>query len=214
MNYYFSSAGCSGCLPPFFQRPLSLTLHVLQIFIEGNLKLSAILSSVFSILVHSVICSQILICNSLLTGHPQSLSFTSTIGPKCGCQINNTPATLLPHVYLLTWTTVFLFAYIKFKILILFFKAKRDLAPKHLAFVMPLSASSHWTLRSSNSSDMGQSRSFASIGSSFWNILSPSLLTISSLHLCFSQNLVLLSWPCVLGAPLSGSPYQRRFLNV
>ena len=68
---------------------------------------------------------------------------------------------------------------------ILIFKAQRGLAPKYLvdAIQRSLSASSHRALRSSNRLDllvprsrtaMAQSRSFAAIGPSLWNALSPS----------------------------------------
>ena len=79
-----------------------------------------------------------------------------------------------------------LHARIQFKILTLIFKAQRGLAPKYLVDVIlrPHSASSHRPLRSSNRLDllvprtrtaMAQSRSFASIGPSLWNALSPSV---------------------------------------
>src|SRR5688572_21098789 len=78
-------------------------------------------------------------------------------------------------------------ALIKFKILILVFKAQRALAPKYLAeaLLRPRQASSHRPPRSSNRLDllvphtiiaMAQSRSFTSIGPSLWNTLSPSRL--------------------------------------
>jgi hypothetical protein len=77
-------------------------------------------------------------------------------------------------------------ARIQFKILALMFKAQKGLAPKYLTEVLlrPHSVSSHRPLRSSNRLDlfvprtrtaMAQSRSFASIGPSLWNSLSPSL---------------------------------------
>ena len=122
-------------------------------------------------------------------------------------------------------------ARIKFKILILVFKAQRGLAPKYLADVLlrPLSASSHRPLRSLNRlellvphtrTSMAQSRSFTSIGPSLWNALSPSTrsrilasILSSTLNLLFSKPFSSL-WPCALEAPLNGSPYERRFINV
>src|ERR1043165_921434 len=79
-----------------------------------------------------------------------------------------------------------LVARIQFKILTLIFKAQRGLAPKYLvdAIRRPHSASSHRTLRSCNRLDllvprsrtaMAQSRSFAPIGPSLWNALSPTV---------------------------------------
>ena len=77
-------------------------------------------------------------------------------------------------------------ARIQFKILTLIFKAQRGLAPQYLIGVIlrPHSAPSHRPLRSCNRLDllvprtrtsMAQSRSFAAIGPSLWNALSPSV---------------------------------------
>src|SRR5688572_33113437 len=97
-----------------------------------------------------------------------------------------------------------LHARIQFKILSLIFKAQRGLAPQYLVGVIlrPHSASSHRPLRSCNRLDllvprsrtaMAQARSFASIGPSLWNALSPSvrskILSGSLFFLRFSQNL-------------------------
>ena len=124
-----------------------------------------------------------------------------------------------------------LHARIQFKILTLIFKAQSGLAPKHLVDVIlrPHSASSHRRLRSCSRLDllvprtrtaMAQSRSFASVGPSFWNALSPPVRSkilsgsLSSsfafLKTCFfSRGLA----HC-MGALLNGSPYERRFTNV
>jgi len=76
-------------------------------------------------------------------------------------------------------------ARIKFKVLILVSKAQRGLVQKYLTDVIhrPISVSSHRPLRSLKRLDllvprtrtaMAQSRSFASVGPSLWNTLSPS----------------------------------------
>ena len=89
------------------------------------------------------------------------------------------PATLTFVPYINVWWTTW--ARIQFKILTLIFKAQRGLAPKYLADVIlrPHSASSNRPLRSLNRHDhvAEQSRSFASIGPSLCNALSPSVLS-------------------------------------
>src|SRR5678816_3029665 len=144
-------------------------------------------SSVFTTLVHAFICSRIDYCNSLLIGLPKvHLSPLQSV--------LNAAARLVARLPWYSHISTFMFeqlhwlplsARIKFKIIILVFKAQRGFAPKYLSDVLlrPLSASSHRPLRSSNRLEllvphtrtaMAQSRSFTSIGPSLWNALSPS----------------------------------------
>src|SRR5688572_15515833 len=88
-----------------------------------------------------------------------------------------------------------------------------------------LSASSDRPLRSSNKLEllvphtrtaMAHSWSFTSIGPSLWNALSPSTrsrILASNLSSTFALKFLktFFLWPCALGAPLNGSPYERRF---
>ena len=126
-------------------------------------------------------------CNSLLIGLPKvRLSPLQSVLKAAARLIARLPRYSHISAFMfeqLHWLP--LSARIKFKILILVFKAQRGLAPKYLADVLlrPLSASSHRPLRSSNRLDllvphtrtaMAQSRSFNSIGPSLWNALSPS----------------------------------------
>jgi len=191
-------------------------------------------SSVFTTLVHAFICSRIDYCNSLLIGLPKV-----RLSPLQS--VLNAAARLIARLPRYSHISTFMFeqlhwlplsARIKFKIIILVFKAQRGLAPKYLADVLlrPLSASSHRPLRSSNRLEllvphtrtaMAQSRSFTSIGPSLWNALSPSTrsrILASNLSSTFSFlktfffSLALRTGR--LGAPLNGSPYERRFINV
>ena len=144
-------------------------------------------SSVFTTLVHAFICSRIDYCNSLLIGLPKV-----RLSPLQS--VLNAAARLIARLPRYSHISTFMFeqlhwlplsARIKFKIIILVFKAQRGFAPKYLSDVLlrPLSASSHRPLRSSNRLEllvphtrtaMAQSRSFTSIGPSLWNALSPS----------------------------------------
>ena len=147
-------------------------------------------SATFTTLVHAFVSSRIDYCNSLLIGLPKVrlLPLQSVL---------NSAARLIARLPRYSHISTYMFeqlhwlplsARIQFKILILIFKAQRGLAPKYLMdlILRPHSASSHRPLRSSNRLDllvprsrtaMAQSRSFASIGPSLWNALSPSART-------------------------------------
>ena len=145
-------------------------------------------SSIFTTLVHAFVFSRIDYCNSLLVGLPKV-----RLSPLQS--VLNTAARLIARLPRYSHISTFMFnelhwlplhARIQFKILSLIFKAQRGLAPQYLVGVIlrPHSASSHRPLRSCNRLDllvprsrtaMAQARSFASIGPSLWNALSPSV---------------------------------------
>jgi Reverse transcriptase (RNA-dependent DNA polymerase) len=143
-------------------------------------------SSIFTTLVHAFVCSRIDYCNSLLVGLPKaSLSPLQSVLNSAARLIARLPkyspiSTFMFHD--LHWLP--LHARMQFKILTLMFKAQLGLAPKYLINMIsrPYSASSLRPLRSANRHDlfvpftrttMAQSRSFASVGPSLWNALSP-----------------------------------------
>ena len=186
-------------------------------------------SSVFTTLVHAFICSRIDYCNSLLIGLPKvRLSPLQSVLNAAARLIARRPRYSHISTFMfqeLHWLPIC--ARIKFKILILVSKSQRGLAPKYLADVIhrPLSVTSHRPLRSSSRLDllvphtrtaMAQSRSFASIGPSLWNMLSPSTrskILSSNLSSSFAflktsfLFLLLFLWSCALAALLNGSPY-------
>jgi len=139
-------------------------------------------------LVHAFVCSRLDYCNSLLVGLPKvRLSPLQSVLRTAARLIARRPR--YSHISTFMFTELHwlpLVARIQFKILTLIFKAPRGLAPKYLVDAIRRlhSSSSHRTLRSSNRLDllvprsrtaMAQSRSFASIGPSLWNSLSPSI---------------------------------------
>jgi hypothetical protein len=143
-------------------------------------------SSVFKTLVHAFVSSRIDYCNSLLIGLPKIRLIPLQ-------SVLNAAARLIARLPRYSHISAFMFEQlhwlplslrIKFKILALMSKAQRGIAPEYLTDVIqrPLSASSHRPLRSLNRMDllvprtrtsMAQTRSFASIGPSLWNSLSP-----------------------------------------
>ena len=173
-------------------------------------------SSLFTTLVHAFICSQIDYFYSLFIGLPKV-----RLSPLQS--VLNAAARLIARLPRYSHISTFMFeqlhwlplsARIRFKILILVFKAQRGLAPKYLANVLlrPLLASSHRPLRSSNRLEhlvphtrtaMAQCRSFISIGPSLWNALSPSThsrILASNLSSTFAFLKTFSSlWPCALG---------------
>src|SRR5688572_8159192 len=172
--------------------------------------------------------SRIDYCNSLLVGFPKV-----RLSPLQS--VLNTAARLIVRLPRYSHISTFMFdelhwlplhARIQFKILTLIFKAQRGVAPKYVAGVIlqPHSASSHRPLRSCNRlallvsrsrTAMAQSRSFASIGPSLWNALSPSVRSkiLSLLPSLFSKP-VFFAGLGTLGALLNGSPYERCFTNA
>ena len=112
---------------------------------------------------------------------------------------------------------------IQFKVLILVLKSQLGLAPKYLChkILRPISATSLRPLRSSDRLDlyvprvrttMAQSRSFACIGPSLWNGLSPSLRSIPSSLLSSLPLSLTLKPSFSLGVPRTGSASEGLML--